>query len=481
MSNVSKRLLGRGSIYTLASAAPMLTGILVTPLLTRSIDVVEYGRVALAIVIMQFLVGVLTLGLPVVITRHAFTEGSGEAGSRAIAISGSLVALVIAGSSGLSLGLAHVFLGNEVPLMIVWAIVAGGAWAGVVMAQAWALARDDSWLFVGLAYGVSLVGPTLGLFAVRLTAPNGQNYFSVVTVAIVVVNLIAMACLVRSGPVAFSRFEFVRSLRIGLPVIPHQLATGSGTGAAVLLASTLVGTEAGARSQIAILLGTVPLIIISAIGYAWTPIILRAPIEQVGSQLTETAREVAWIAALGGAAVAALAPWLLHILVPRTYDISQMVPLAAAVALSACVASVFLAHYQLVVMTGRTSMFAVLSPLALLLGSATSIPLVESLGLAAFGVGYVSTYVLLVVFTRWIARRVSPVRWRESVVIPPLVVAALCCTLGALLPWQDASGAVARWVLGITLAAGALYRLVAVLRGKGLEAAIPVPARGETQ
>ena len=39
VSGVGRRLIGRGSVYTLGSAAPMLAGLLVTPFLTRAAGV----------------------------------------------------------------------------------------------------------------------------------------------------------------------------------------------------------------------------------------------------------------------------------------------------------------------------------------------------------------------------------------------------------------------------------------------------------
>ena len=49
----SKGVLGRGSIYTLGTAAPILANAAVVPLVTRLLGKPAYGVVAIAIVVIQ--------------------------------------------------------------------------------------------------------------------------------------------------------------------------------------------------------------------------------------------------------------------------------------------------------------------------------------------------------------------------------------------------------------------------------------------
>ena len=192
--------------------------------------------------------------------------------------------------------------------------------------------------------------------------------------------------------------------------------------------------EGSAHTQIGIYLGTVPLIVTSALSYAWTPIILSADEVERGPRMTETARTVGWLAAYGGSSVALLSPWLLPLIASSSYDVRSMVPITSSVALVAAVSVVFLAHSQLVVATGRTGAFAWLSPLALVLGAGTAFALTSWFGLEAAGLGYLATYVLLAVFARGLAHRRSTVRWQERVVLPCLLLATMCCLAGVFLP-----------------------------------------------
>ena len=107
----------------------------------------------------------------------------------------------------------------------------------------------------------------------------------------------------------------------------------------------------------ALYLGTVALTLTSAVAYAWLPVLARGAPEDRGEQLAETSRLVTVLAALATGGVALLSPWLLTILVPSSFSIEDMVPLVAASCLAAPLAAVYLAHYQLVVLSGRTALW----------------------------------------------------------------------------------------------------------------------------
>lgn len=81
-----REVLGRGWIYTLASASPMLAGVLLVPITTRVLDQQQYGLVALSLVVLQVGNVLLSLGLPLSVTRHALMEASGVAGARGVVV-----------------------------------------------------------------------------------------------------------------------------------------------------------------------------------------------------------------------------------------------------------------------------------------------------------------------------------------------------------------------------------------------------------
>ena len=87
----SKGVLGRGSIYTVGTAAPILANAAVIPVVTRLLGKDAYGVVAIAITVMWVAMMAGSFGMPSVITRQGILAGSGVAGARALLVRGSLM------------------------------------------------------------------------------------------------------------------------------------------------------------------------------------------------------------------------------------------------------------------------------------------------------------------------------------------------------------------------------------------------------
>lgn len=461
MSGSGRQLLGRGSIYTLATAAPMLAALAITPALTRALSQTQYGLASVGVTVLQFTFNLLAMGLPTAITRHSIINDSGPAGARGIAARGAMIAM---GLSVVCCLVAWLLLssGQEARPAISLGVLAGGAGSGIAMAQALSLAEDRPWHYVGLAFGMSLLAPATGLLAVALTTGGSGTYLTALCAVYMLVNGFAYWQVARSGEVYWRWTEFRAAMSVALPMIPHQLAIGTTTAAAVWIAAARMGVGAAAEAQPSIQLGTMPLVVTSALSYAWTPLVLRAAPVARATLLEETASVVTWLAAMGGGIVALLAPWVLRLLTP--YELANMVPLTAMTALTAAIAAGYLAHLQLVVAEGATRMLAVLSPLALLVGAGCSWILSGYFGLAGLGAGYLTTYVLLLLFTRAIARRASTVRWNDSRLLIPLAVGASLCLIGGLLGWTSTTTMVIRIGLGCAGAVIALRLFMSQLR-----------------
>ena len=97
-AEVTAEVLGRGSIYTLGTAAPVLAQLAVTPFVARLLtETTGYGQVAVALVVLQVTMILASLGLPSVITRQALLASGGIPGARSLFRRGAaLTAVVIA-------------------------------------------------------------------------------------------------------------------------------------------------------------------------------------------------------------------------------------------------------------------------------------------------------------------------------------------------------------------------------------------------
>lgn len=467
MTGAGRRLIGRGSVYTLGSAAPMLAGLLVTPFLTRAAGVEEYGLISVAITTMQWSLVVLTLGLPLVITRHALTEKTGAEGARGLVLAGTAMALGFAVVLALGQHLVLAAAGSPTPSAVSLALVAGGLGAGIALTQAWSVAMEHAWSYVALAAGPTLVAPAAGLLAVGASAePSATRYFAAVAVVNAVTLAVGLAAILRSGPVIVRWPDLRSAIRTSLPLVPHQFVTASANGVGILVAAAVLGRSSGGRAQVALYLGTVALTLTSAVAYAWLPVLARGERSTRGVQLGETARLVTMLAALATGGVALLSPWLLRVLVPASFDIHDMVPLVAGACLAAPLAAVYLAHYQLVVLSGRTAALMLLSPLAMVAGAGASVAAAHVLGLTGVGIGVATTYAVLWVLVRRLARRVSDVAWPEREVLPALAVGLGLCLAGALLPVDGAVAVLARGAVSLLVAVGGVLLLLRLFRSR---------------
>jgi len=449
MGQGSREILGRGSIYTLATAAPMVAGVVILPILTRRLSISEYGYVAIAIVVMQFGTGLAGLGLPTAITRHALVAESGPPGARGLALMGGAIATSLAVVSALGLLAWAALSGTSGMSVFVLALLAAGAGAVAANVTAYFLAVKDAWFYVRIAFGLSFLAPAAGLVVVLIGRATALGYLAGLASVYFVAGTVAILRVLRLKPISLGRADARAALRIGLPMLPYLLSIGLASGSMVFVGNRLFGLDAGAETQIAISVGSLSLIVISAIFNAWMPAILATPERERGARLEETGADVAWLAALGAGGVGVLSPWLLRFVTSSEYDQAAMVPVVSVIGVAACVAAVFFANIQLVIAAGATGKMAFLSPLSLAAGIGAALLVAPYLGLVGLAVGFVVMYVSLAVATSVMARRTSPSRWNHRTVVAPLLAALALAGLGALLPisgpsslWRIAAAAV---------------------------------------
>lgn len=459
--SASREVLGRGSIYTLASAAPMLAGVVLLPVTTRLLSQESYGLVAVSLVVVQFGSILMGLGLTLSITRHAILESSGIPGARGLVISSLGTASVICILALLSgRWWSGILLDQPWTPVLGLAVLAAAGSAVVASVQALLRAEDRAWLFVALATAGTFFGPLAGILIMLVTERSPRAYIVGLALAYLCGALFGAVFVAHSGDVLIRRKELVRALRIGLPTIPHQLALALATGSMVLIATHRYGLGASARLQVALFIGVVPTVITSALNNAWAPLVMRAPASERAQTINRTALDIGWIAACGSSFIALLAPWILQLVTPRSYVRSELVPVVAAVSIVAVLSVTYLASAHLIFVSGRTSGLAISTPISLVCGVAMATILVGPLGLLGASAGFVTTYLLLAITTWVLSKMVSSVHWSPSVVLRPFALALCGALLGGLL---TADGAAAAWRIGLSIAV-ALFGLRTLLR-----------------
>ena len=460
-AEATRGVLGRGSLYTVATAAPALAALAVLPVVTRLLTAVEYGVVAVVLVVVQVGLILLGLGLGAAVTRTAVIEAHGAERAAALVLQGA--------ACSVALGLVLVATGPlwGAPLLGVpwsaaqaWAVGAAAAGSVVILVQAWLRGADRVGAYVGLGLVANLAGPVVGLILVAAVARRADLYAAGLAAGQAAAAAAGLALLARAA--RGRRAGVLRSgLRIGLPTLPHQVSLYVAVGGLVLLATHLLGPAAGGRANIVLTIGVGGAVLVSAMNNAWAPAVYRAAPEERPAVLDDTTGRIGLLAACVGGGVALAGPWLLRFLAPPDYRPGALVGPLAVVTAATLVSVVYLASGHLVFASGRTAGLALTTPLSVAAGLAVGALLTPVAGLVGLASGYLAVYLLLAAATTALQRRVSSSPWWPPPMPAALAVAVAATAGGALLPTAGA-GSLLR-VLGllvvVAVAAGVVVRV----------------------
>ena len=314
----SKGVLGRGSVYTLGTAAPILANAAVIPFVTRLLGKPAYGVVAIAIVVIQVAMMAGGFGMPSVITRQGILARSGVAGARGLLVRGSLMTAGLMTAAILTSPLWDQLV--QVPLRdaVLLALAASAFFVVVENSQALLRVLDRPGAFVSLSLTATLGGPLLGL-ALLAQHRSPERYLVGLTAGYATAAAVGLVLCLRGGRPRRDRGDTRAALRMGLPVIPHLVALFLANGALVVLAGHLYDIGTAGRLQLALLVGSSPAVITSALNNSWAPIIYRTEVRDRGAVLAHTARDIATLAALISGGVALLSPWLMRFVADASF------------------------------------------------------------------------------------------------------------------------------------------------------------------
>lgn len=463
-SSVTSRraFLTQGTAYTLAGLSPVISGFVITPVLTRLLGGHEYGGVATGFVVSQAFSFLAALGVPAAVTRHVSIERSGEPGARSLVVIQSTVAtgltlLVIAASpywhrafSGLSTAAA------------VGAAVSGGALAVLALVQAYWRGAGRPVPYVAAALAVTVGGGCLGGAALLLQRSAGA-YLLGLSVGYAV---IAAVCLrsVGSGARGRDKAEFFLALRIGLPTITHQVATYLATGALILVVGRRMTPDAAGQLQLTLLVGSAPALLLTSVNNAWAPLVYRTNMSARADVLSGTGRLVMWLMAYCAVGVSLLAPLALTLVAPASYRPLALAPAAGIVSAVGLIVTLYLANVHLIFASGRTRALAAISPLCLAVSCCLAYLAAGAQSFVGLAASYLMFFLLQFVAVAAVRRRVAPeVSWRESTLSGPLAV-GLSVTVLLYLVGDWLPGSPMRLVFALVVGLVAVYHLLRLAR-----------------
>jgi len=452
--SATRAVLGRGSLYTIATAGPALASLAVIPVVTRLLPVAQYDLVAVATVVVQVAYILVALGLGAAITRQYILDADGAAGARGVVVAGAGIATVLTAVVAATGPLwAPVLLGRPFTLEVLLALVAGAGGAWMVLAQSFLRGADRPGPFVLLAVAASLLGPAAGLVAVAVAERTAAVYLAGVAGGYLLAGVAGLVLVVRSGRPHLTRRGVAAALRVGAPTVPHQVSLYLALAGLVVVADRVLGD--GGRANVALTIGAGATVVTAGLNNAWAPVVYRAAPADRARVLDETTRVIALVAAVLAGGVALLAPWLVRLAAPAAYGHAELVPAVALASAAALPSVVYLASGHLVFARGRTGWLALSTPLAVAVGLGTAAALAAATGLVGIGAGYLVAYLLLAAGTTAVQRRVAEHPWWPPAMPLVLLLWAAVSALGALLP-VDGAWSVTRVAAAAVLAVAGL-------------------------
>ncbi len=417
-----------GLTYFVGAALQGLAVLLVTPFATRVLGSDEYGRVAVAIVLIQMVATVLAAGFPQLILRD---HQRGEEGQRSARV---LVGLMMTGGALLAVLGAAVVLGlgaaGVVAPLTPFAVVLGAAGLTCVIAcQSLSRARERPFLFLILA-----VASTLGaLLAGILAAARTPTATAFLTGYMVTLCLLAVVAALIARPIWPWRARGRVGALLGpaLALVPHGAAMLILLSGDTVIAGATRGAGASADYQPALVLGNVTFVAATALYNAWGPAIYRRPPESRWSWMTSSAVELALGLVVVAAIVVATSVVTVPILAPGShgFDVETIRRLVGLLAWTAIPYIAYLGCSLVLIEHGRAGALATITTSVAVVFVGAGVAASALLGLDALALVKLGSYVLLAGIALAVARRWEPVRFRGSAALVAAGVPALCVAL----------------------------------------------------
>jgi O-antigen/teichoic acid export membrane protein len=455
-----RRLIGRGSVYTLGFAAQALGFLLVVPVITRRLGPDGFGTVAVALVVEQILVVVAGLGLPGAVTRFYFDEADGSRKARALTTTTGLAAVLVVAAAELTGPLwARVFssIGYGASLRIaVWTALPA---AFVSATQAVLRASDRAGAFAVVTGIITIGGQGAGLVVCSVWSTGPVGYLAGWAGGYVVASVVG-AVLVAPRLRGSVQPRLLRSgLALALPLVPHSLALYVMTAGDRIVVEHFSGLAAVGRYQVAYAIGSLGMVAVSALNNAWAPAVLGSHPDRRWPTLAETTAALCDLAVPVVGGIAVVAPVILTLLAPASYDRGSLTVVVAPVALSVLPYIRYIASGIVLFQEKRTGVLGWATPVGATLNIALNVVLVPRVGLKGAALATLVAYVIQAEIVHWAIRRVE-VPWRRGVEVRAWLQSVAVAAVGVAVP---SSGA---WLILRVAGVGAAL-VVLLLRGRG--------------
>ena len=458
-THAQRGMFTRDFVYMGASALQLILAALMTPVLTRSVSVSQFGQLALTMTMAQLLGPMFSFGLPFA-AQKVFAGEDGDRRSRgvlaisaALAAGALLVGVLAAPAWGPAVGLNQVLYAS---LAAVWA----ACFALTLTSLAILRSRQRLTMVIFVAAVQSLGAQSTGVLFLYMWSHTVTSYLCGLILG---QGIAASAGLLAVRPdwsalAAIRRYG--RAFHFGLPMVPQQLSGIILYAGDRIVVRHLLGSAAVGRYAVAYNVGNLGCVLLIFVNQAWMPRIYAVADRVARSRLLASSRDtmnLLLIPVVCG--LSAGAPLVLRLWAPKSFHPAELTPIVAIIAICAFPYGQFLSNLRALMSEGRTGRAAVTTLVAASTNIGLNLALVPFLRITGSAIATALSFPLLA----WLSRPPA-----SSALQVPGASRLLRILIGGAVAVTLAIGALpisSVWlVFRLVLSAGALLAFALMLR-----------------
>lgn len=470
----------RDFVYLGMSALQVVLTAAMTPILTRLVNVGEYGQLALAVTVAQLLGVTFSFGLPFA-AQKVFAGDDGDRRSRgvlaisaALAIAASLLVALAAPAWGPAVGLDQVADARLAALL-------SGCWALTLTSLAILRSREKLRAAILVAAVQSFGAQGAGLLLLYFWAPTVTSYLCGLIVGQGVAVMVGLLALTPDWSALAAIRRYGWTFAFGLPMVPQQLCGFVLAAGDRIVVRHVLGSAAVGRYSVAYNVGSLGFILLVFVNQAWMPRIYTVSDREARSRLLASSRDMLNLLLIPVVCgLAAGAPIVLRLWAPKSFHPAELTPIVAIVAICAFPYGHVLSNLRALMSEGRTGRAAVTTLIAATVNIGLNVVMVPFLGITGSAIATVLAYGLLDLLTRPPAKSGLHVPG-ASFLLTALIAGAVAVTL-AIGVMPTSSG----WIpIRLALCAGALLTFALLMRraiaGSGTSGRLVTPVVARQQ
>jgi len=461
----SSHLFGRGLLYVVVWSFQLVAGTIVSPVLAHVMGPAEFGALASALALHQVLSVIALMGLDQAVVLQRAEDGH-DRSARALATVGIVIAAVVTTIVALT---AHFWLGavglGDYP-SLVFAVVLWTAPAAAVQVTLALLLAEDRLGPFALVSGLAAVGGQAGGLVLLLVVRNDAATYALGSVASQSVAMVIGIIVTRPPLRGLREWRIAwRGIRLGIPLALGALAYFVLNAGDRIIIQRMLGSEQVGRYQIAYVVGSVVILLLTFTSSAWTPrfAALRGQAERWALAL-HSRDELYRLLMPMIMGITLAAPVLLRIVAPASFEPESLTLVVLVVALSAFPVAASGATGRILITLRRGKTLGLIAGIAAVVNVILNLILVPIMGIVGAAGATLASYAILAFLQEKALPRQHA--WRgPSVPLFLSIVATMSFTCATVLVPQTDGWNAARVLVGILCLPWFIFSLRRARRG----------------